>query len=211
LSERLPNVIVVSAPSGVGKSTVLARVVETRPGLRFSVSHTTRPPRPGEMQGVHYHFVDRPAFEKLVGEGRFLEHAQVHGHLYGTSVAEYEAATRERKDLLLDLDVQGARYLRGHFPDVVTIFILPPSYTDLVGRIRGRAQDDADVIARRLEAAEEEMKSYREYDYALVNDNLERCAATLATIIEATQYRTSRMEPEGQKVLGTFPKRRIER
>jgi guanylate kinase len=201
-------VIVVSAPSGVGKSTVLARVRETHPGLRISISHTTRPPRPGELPEVHYHFVDEASFEGLISQGGFLEHARVHGHLYGTSRAEYEKAKGEGKDLLLDLDVQGARSLRAKVPHVVSVFILPPSYVDLVGRLQGRGQDTEAVIARRLEAAADEMASYREYDFTLVNDDLERCASALALIIDASQFRTSRMAPEGERVLGTFPKRR---
>jgi guanylate kinase len=208
LSEKRPNVIVVSAPSGAGKSTILARVAKSRPGLHFSVSHTTRPPRPGETEGIHYHFVDRPAFEKLVAQGRFLEFAEVHGHLYGSSVAEYEAAGREGSDLLLDLDVQGARSLKRDLPDVVTVFILPPSYEALVERIRGRRQDDAAVIARRLDAAEDELRWYTEYDFALVNDDLERCSTALGMIVEASRFRTPRMDAEARRVLETFPKRR---
>jgi guanylate kinase len=208
LSEWRPNVIVVSGPSGAGKSTILARIVEARPVLRFSVSHTTRPLRPGEVEGVDYHFVDRGGFEKLVAQGRFLEYAEVHGHLYGTSASEYDVAAREQKDLLLDLDVQGARSLRRRLADVVTVFILPPSHKDLVQRIRGRGQDNEGVIARRLEAAEDEMKWYSEYDFVLVNDDLARCAESLAAIIEASRFKTTRMESEAQKVLETFPKRR---
>jgi guanylate kinase len=208
LSDHRPTVIVVSAPSGAGKSTILSRVLQAREGLRFSVSHTTRPPRESEAEGVHYRFVDRAAFEKLVAQGRFLEYAEVHGHLYGSSIQEYEAAEREAKDLLLDLDVQGARSLRKRLKEVVTVFILPPSYEDLVQRIRGRAQDNEGAISRRLEAAEEEMKWYPEYDYVLVNDDLDQCARNLSAIIEASRYRTSRMEPDATRVLETFPKRR---
>jgi guanylate kinase len=201
-------VIVVSAPSGAGKSTILSRVLAIRDGLRFSVSHTTRPPRENEVEGVHYHFVDRAAFERLVAQGRFLEYAEVHGHLYGSSAAEYEAAGKEGKDLLLDLDVQGARSLRKRLKDVVTVFILPPSYDALVHRIRGRAQDNEAAIGRRLEAAEDEMRWYPEYDYVLLNDDLERCARSLSAVIEASRFRTSRMEPSALRVLETFPKRR---
>jgi guanylate kinase len=206
LSERTPNVVVVSAPSGAGKSTVLERTLRNMTGIRFSVSHTTRAPRPGEAEGVQYHFVGRDLFETLKGNLGFLEWAEVHGHLYGTSQAEYEQARRKGEDLLLDLDVQGAASVRKVFKDAVTVFILPPSYRDLETRIRRRGQDDEATIRRRLEVARAEMSLYGDYDYALVNDDVDRCVRALTSVIEASRSRTARMTSVADAILQTFPK-----
>jgi guanylate kinase len=183
---------------------VLSLVLKDLPGLRFSVSHTTRPPRPGEREGVQYHFVDEAAFEGMREKGLLLEWASVHGHLYGTALAEYERAEREGVDLLLDLDVQGAAKVRAALPDAVTVFILPPSYEDLERRLRGRGQDDAAAIRRRLEVAKEELSRYGEYNYAIVNDDLRACAEALKAVIEAARFRLSRMEAAARAVLATF-------
>jgi guanylate kinase len=199
-----PSVVVVSAPSGAGKSTVLERVLERVPGLRFSVSHTTRAPRAGETEGVHYHFVAGEAFEALKDAGDFLEWAKVHGELYGTGRAELEAARRAGVDLLLDLDVQGAAQVRVAIPDAVSIFLLPPSYEALAQRLRGRGADDEATIARRLARAAEEVQLYRHYDYAVVNDDVETCVAAVHTIIAAARCRTSRAEPRARRILETF-------
>lgn len=199
-----PSVIVVSAPSGAGKSTVLDRVLGEVSGLRFSVSHTTRGPRTGETEGVHYHFVDREAFESMKDAGALLEWAKVHGELYGTGRAELEAARRLGVDLLLDLDVQGAAQVRVAIPDAVSIFLLPPSYEALEKRLRGRAADDEATIERRLARAAEEVQLYRHYDYAVVNDDLTACVAAVSTIIAAARCRTSRAEPRARRILDTF-------
>jgi guanylate kinase len=204
LSERLPNVIVVSAPSGAGKSTVLKRILEELPGIRFSVSHTTRPVRPGETDGVHYHFVSTEAFARLKAAGRMLEWADVHGHQYGTGYAEYERAQAEGVDLLLDLDVQGAAQVRVKIRDAVSVFILPPSFQVLERRLRGRGSEPELVIARRLAASEEEAGLYREYDYTLVNDDLDRCADSLKCVIRAARCRTSRVAAQAGAILDTF-------
>ncbi len=185
MSERLPSVIVVSAPSGAGKSTVVTRVLDEMPGLRFSVSHTTRPPRPGEHGGVEYHFVDRPAFERLREEGKLLEWAEVHGNLYGTGLAEYDQARAEGADLLLDVDVQGAAQVREKMPEAVTVFVLPPSYEVLERRLRGRGQDDEPTIKRRLAAAGREIRAFEHYDYAIVNDDLDASVESLKCIVRA--------------------------
>ncbi|HTO98733.1 MAG TPA: guanylate kinase, partial [Myxococcales bacterium] len=140
MSESKGSVIVVSAPSGAGKTTVLARVLAEMPGLRFSVSHTTRAPRDGERDGCDYHFVDRPTFERLRDRGELLEWAEVHGNLYGTAMAEIARAQRDRTDLLLDVDVQGAAQVRARVEAAVTVFILPPSFEVLEQRLRGRGQ-----------------------------------------------------------------------
>jgi guanylate kinase len=208
LSSPAPNAIVVSAPSGSGKSTVLRRVLDELDGIRFSVSHTTRPPRPGEREGVEYHFVERPAFEALRAEGALLEWAEVHGQLYGTARAEYEAAQREGVDLLMDLDVQGAAQVRLRIPEAVTVFILPPSFADLEQRLRGRGQDGEGAIRRRLEAAREEMDLFDSYDHTLINDRLESCVEDLKAVIRAARSRTRGMRQAARRILATFPQPR---
>jgi guanylate kinase len=201
-----PTVIVVSAPSGAGKSTLLGRVLRKIPGLRFSVSHTTRKPRPGEQDGVEYHFVDRDAFARLREAGRLLEWAEVHGNLYGTGFVEYERAEHERADLLLDIDVAGAAQVRMKVDDAVTIFVLPPSFDDLEVRLRKRGLDGAETIERRLANAREEASLYGEYDYTLVNDDLDRCVESIECVIRAARLRTARMAPEADRILKTFRK-----
>lgn len=196
--------VVVSAPSGAGKTTVLTRVLERMPGLRFSVSHTTRDPRPGERDGVEYHFVDRGAFEDLRGKGRLLEWAEVHGNLYGTGLAELERARAEGLDLLLDVDVQGAGQVREKLPDAVTVFVLPPSYEVLERRLRGRGQDDEPTIRRRLAAAGRELHAFVRYDYAIVNDDLDTCVGALESIVRAARYRVSHAAEGARAIERTF-------
>lgn len=204
MSERRSNLIVASAPSGTGKSTLLARILRDVPGLRFSVSHTTRRPRPGEQDGVQYHFVSREVFDAMVREDLLLEWANVHGELYGTARAEYDLARAAGQDLLLDIDVQGAAKVRARFEEAVSIFILPPSAAALEARLRGRAQDREESIKTRLLNARSELKSYREYDYVVVNDDLESCALALQCIIRAARCRTSQVEPTADRILATF-------
>jgi guanylate kinase len=199
---------VVSAPSGAGKSTVLTRVLREVEGLRFSVSHTTRAPRPGESDGVEYHFVTRPKFESLRDEGALLEWAVVHGELYGTAWSEYREAERSGQDLLLDLDVQGAAHVRSRLEHSVAVFVLPPSYAALEERLRGRGDASEDVIRRRLQAAANEVRHYGEYDYVLVNEDLETCVSNLVAVVRAARARTCRMEAAATRVLGTFPNRK---
>lgn len=199
--------VVVSAPSGAGKSTVLGRVLRELDRIRFSVSHTTRPPRPGEAEGVDYHFVDRPTFEGMAKARLMLEWATVHGQLYGTAHAEYEQAEGEGVDLLLDLDVQGAAQIRMKLADAVSVFILPPSYADLERRLRGRGPADEATINRRLQAAREEASLYGEYDYVLVNRDLEACVDAFKAIVRAARSRTSRMAEEARAILDTFDQR----
>jgi guanylate kinase len=204
LSEGRPTVIVVSAPSGAGKTTVLARVLRDLGGIRFSVSHTTRPPRGAERDGVEYHFVDRAAFERLREEGGLLEWAEVHGNFYGTGVAEIERARAAGVDILLDLDVQGAAQVRRRIPEAVTVFILPPSYEVLEGRLRGRGQDDEVTIRRRLAAAGREIVAFEQYDYAIVNEDLDACVEELKSIVRAARCRVAVVRDRARAIERSF-------
>jgi guanylate kinase len=183
---------------------VLQRVLRELPGLRFSVSHTTRPPREGEQDGREYHFVTEAVFEEHRVAGGFLEWAEVYGHRYGTSRAELLRAETESKDLVLDVDVQGALQVRRKLEDAVSVFILPPSWEDLQVRLRGRGKDDAAAIVRRLRAAREEIALYYTYDYVLVNDDLDGTIEDVKSVIRAARRRTSRMRDKARGVLRTF-------
>jgi guanylate kinase len=195
--------MILSSPSGAGKTT-LTRLIEQRfPDLRFSVSHTTRPPRANEIDGTDYHFVDRPAFEKLVVEGAFLEWAEVHGNLYGTSLSEIELArsTTGCGGMIFDIDYQGARQIRAKQPDVVAIFILPPSMDELLRRLRGRASETEDVAQRRFDVARREIEHYALFDYLVVNDKLDDAFEHLRGIILAERSRRWRRAPLAESLL----------
>ncbi len=185
-------VLVISAPSGAGKSTLIRLLRERMPELRFSVSHTTRPPRPGERDGVDYHFVDPETFRAMVERGEFAEWAEVHGHLYGTSLVSLRAETGQGRDVILDIDVQGALQIAGSVPDAVLVFVLPPSWQELRRRLEGRGQDPPEAIERRLRNARTELAQASRYHYLVVNDDLERCAAELEAIVRAERCRTRR-------------------
>ncbi|MEO7146086.1 MAG: guanylate kinase, partial [Bryobacteraceae bacterium] len=167
------TVFIISAPSGSGKSTLVKHLLQSLPGLRFSISHTTRAPRGCEREGESYHYVSRPEFEAQVARGEFLEHAEVFGNFYGTHNGELERAAAERADLVLDIDVQGARQLKKKIPEAVGIFILAPSREVLEHRLRARGEDSDAVVERRLREAAEEIRNYAQYDYVLVNRQLE--------------------------------------
>ncbi len=207
MSERKPVVVVVSAPSGAGKTTVVARVLRELGGIRFSVSHTTRPPRSDEQDGVDYHFVDKKSFTRLRDEGQLLEWAEVHGNLYGTALTELERARDEGTDVLLDLDVQGAAQVRKRIPEAVTVFILPPSYPALESRLRGRGQDDAAAIERRLASAGREIGAFWHYDYAIVNDELDACVLELESIIRAARCRVPAVAEQARAIEKSFETR----
>ena len=183
---------VVSAPSGTGKTTVVERLVEVCPGLMRSRSYTSRPARTGEQDGVDYNFIDRPAFEGLIASDGLLEWANVFGNLYGTGREETETRLAAGADLVLVIDVQGARQVRERMRDAVGIFLLPPSFEVLEARLRGRYSDAEPVIRRRLDAARGEVDAVREYDYVVVNDELERCVGELTAIVRAERARVAR-------------------
>lgn len=195
---------VVSAPSGTGKTTVVERLVEVCAGLVQSRSYTSRPPRPGESDGVDYNFVDRPAFEEMVRRDGFLEWADVFGNLYGTGRLETEALLEAGLDVVLVIDVQGARQVRQRTEDSVGIFVLPPSYQVLESRLRGRCQDEEPAIAQRLETARAEVTAVDEYDYVVINDELGRCVAEICAIVTAERARRSRRRPGLEPVVKTF-------
>jgi guanylate kinase len=200
----LTTVFIISAPSGSGKSTLVSRLMKEVDGLRFSVSYTTRAPRGHEQQGNSYHFISRAEFEERITRGEFLEHAQVFGNYYGTHRDALDQAKGEARDLILDIDVQGASQLKSRLPDAVTIFVLAPSRQILEQRLRARGEDAKEVIERRLRDAAREIRNYHAYDYVVINQDLEESARTLASIVRAERVRRGRMEERIRPILETF-------
>jgi guanylate kinase len=200
-------VFVITGPSGCGKSTLIKRVRRAVRGLDFSVSHTTRPRRPSEKDGIDYRFVSERAFERMVKARKFLEYARVHGNLYGTSRAEVEAKGR-RGDVILDIDVQGARQVRARVPGAVLIFVMPPVAAELRRRLRNRREDGPAAVRRRLRDARSEVRAYAEFDYVVVNDDLDRAVAELKTVIAAARQRPDAMAAALRPILRSFAKRR---
>ncbi len=193
---------VVSSPSGAGKTTLCNRLRTEFPRLEFSVSYTTRTPRPGERDGVDYHFVDQPTFQEMIAKDEFAEYAMVHGHTYGTSARLISEALAQGRDLLFDIDYQGGRKLKHSFSaDVVLVFIVPPSIRALEERLRRRATDADDVIQRRLRVAREELRHYAEYDFLVMNDELEHAYDSLRAVYLAEQHRTRRQAATAEAVL----------
>jgi guanylate kinase len=195
---------VVSAPSGAGKTTVVERLVQTTPGLRMSRSYTSRPARPGEADGVDYHFVSRERFEAMIAGDQFLEWAEIFGNLYGTSTVDTERALHEGADLVLVIDVQGARQVRRHRLPVVSVFVLPPSFDALQQRLRGRSKDSDDQIRRRLDVAREEVNAVNEYDYVVVNDEIDACMERIRAIVLAERARRETMDADVATIVRTF-------
>ena len=194
------RLFVVSAPSGAGKTTLLKRLMARLGGLVFSVSHTTRLPRPGEKNGVDYHFVSPSEFRAMVEEGLFVEHATVHGNLYGTSRPAIVAQLEKGLDVILDIDVQGAALLRQDSSLPVTeIFIAPPDLAELERRLCGRGTEDAERLALRLNNARDELHAAEEYQYLIINDNLDEAAELLAAIVLAERARAHR-RPSGEPI-----------
>ena len=200
------QLFILSAPSGAGKTTLIQHLLASDvPDLGFSVSHTTRAPRPGEVEGEHYHFVDRATFQQMIQAGDFLEWARVHGNFYGTSRQAVERQLARGRDVLLDIDVQGAEQVRQRWPEACTIFILPPSYADLEQRLRGRGADDPQVIAHRLAEAVREIRRFDEYDHVILNREVGDAVRALSAIILARRSRLERMYEQVQQVLREFP------
>lgn len=200
----MTTVFIISAPSGSGKSTLVGRLLKSVEGLTFSVSYTTRAPRGLEKEGESYCYISRQEFEERLARDEFLEHACVFGNYYGTHMSVLERARAEGKDLVLDIDVQGARQLKSKISDAVTIFILAPSRAILEERLRARGEDSDEVIARRLREAAEEIRNYDRYDYVIVNDDLAKSEATLAAIVRAERARRIRVEEKIRPILESF-------
>lgn len=183
---------VVAAPSGAGKTSLVKALLQKDPAIRLSVSYTTRPPRPGEADGVDYHFVDVDAFRAMAARGEFLESAEVYGNYYGTSQAWISAEIAAGRDILLEIDWQGAAQVKRHFPEAVTVFILPPSLEALRERLSGRGQDSAEVIERRMAAAREDISHAAEFEYIIVNDDFDQALLDLMAVVRASRLVTTR-------------------
>jgi len=181
------HLFIVSAPSGAGKTTLVRMLLENDSGIRLSISYTTRAPRPGEADGREYNFVDIETFRGMVGRGEFLEWAEVHGNCYGTSRLWIEQEMASGRDVLLEIDWQGAQQVKKLFPQAIGVFVLPPSMTELERRLTGRGTDSAEVIARRLAAAREEMRHVSEFGYVIINDALPQALADLLAVVRAAR------------------------
>lgn len=198
------NVFVVSAPSGAGKSTLVQRLMASVPDLVFSISFTTRKPRPGEVDGRDYFFIDEARFDAMVRENGFVEWVQVYGHRYGTGQAWLEGMLASGRDVLLDIETTGAMNLRKTLPQACMIFILPPSAASLEARLRSRGKDSEEQIRIRMQHARHEMELYRIYDYLIMNDELEAAYRQFESVIRATRARRGRMEPIARTILEGF-------
>jgi guanylate kinase len=204
-SGRRGQLFIVSAPSGTGKTTLVERLVSRTPGLRRSRSYTSRPARAGEQDGVDYNFVTREQFEAMTREGAFLESAAVFGNYYGTGAADTEALLARGEDVVLVIDVQGARQVRTRGLETINVFVLPPSATVLEQRLRGRSKDSDAQILRRLEVACAEVGEYERYTYVVINDDLEAAVDRLRAIVVAERARVQRVRQEAEAVIATFP------
>jgi len=191
MSGNKPNgtLYIVTAPSGAGKTTLVAGLLERDPQVHLSISYTTRAPRPGETDGRDYHFIDVPRFLAMRDAGEFIESAEVYGNYYGTSRPWLEQRMATGQDVLLEIDWQGARLARVLFPEAIGVFILPPSYAELERRLTARGQDSAEIIARRMAAAREEMRHVSEFDYVIINNDLQEALADLLVIVRAARLR----------------------
>ncbi|MGM8060864.1 guanylate kinase [Vogesella indigofera] len=192
MSQTNGTIFIVVAPSGAGKTSLVSALLQAEPSVELSVSYTTRAPRQGEENGKHYHFSDRATFENMIEAGDFLEYAEVYGNYYGTSKRWLRERLAAGRDILLEIDWQGARQVREVFPDAVSVFILPPSIAALEARLRGRATDSEEVIARRLSEARAEIDQVAEYDYLIVNDDFEQARLDLISVIRSQRLRGER-------------------
>lgn len=195
---------IVSAPSGTGKTTLVEKLVQVLPNLRMSRSYTSRPAREGERQGVDYHFISREEFQRRINAAEFLEWADVFGNYYGTATADVERMIVAGQDVVLVIDVQGARQVKARGIDHTAIFVMPPSFEVLEQRLRGRSKDTEEQMQRRLDTARSEASSYVDYDYVVVNDDLEPTVVRLQEIIAAERSRTHRMKPVAERIIKTF-------
>lgn len=184
------TIFIVVAPSGAGKTSLVSALLAAEPTVSLSVSYTTRPAREGEVDGKHYHFVAHAQFESMIRQGDFLEYAEVYGNYYGTSSGWIRSQLAEGRDILLEIDWQGARQVRQVFPEAVGIFVVPPSIEELERRLRGRATDTPEVIERRLASARQEIDMIPEYDYMIVNEQFEQARLDLISIVRARRLRT---------------------
>jgi guanylate kinase len=204
MSDREPLVLIVSGPSGSGKSTLVEKILEL-PGTMLSISCTTRQPRKTEGDGRWYNFVTESEFQQMVARGDFLEYAQVFGkNWYGTPRKSIDEALAQKKDLVLEIDVQGALQVKHKLPGAIAVFVLPPSRAELENRIRARGQDSEDEIARRLERARQEMLNYSSYDFAIINDDLERAGKEVQAIAIGSRCRVERNEERIREILKSF-------
>jgi guanylate kinase len=183
------HIFIVSAASGTGKTTLVSRLSAHQPDIRISISHTTRAPREGEQNGVHYHFVSRTEFEEMIAGNMFIEHANVYGNYYGTSLKAVESLTQQGFNVILEIDVQGAEQMRRLLPEATSIFILPPSMTELTERLKNRGTDSEDVIAHRLKKSREEIEQSLLFDYVIVNQELIQAEQDLLAIIRSVGLR----------------------
>jgi len=195
---------IVSAPSGAGKTTLVEQLADQTPRLTMSRSYTSRPAREGELDGVDYNFVSRSAFEQMVGRGEFLEWAEVFGNLYGTCAADTDRMLNGGRDVVLVIDVQGARKVRQQGIESTTVFVMPPSFEVLEQRLRGRSKDPEEAIQRRLQVAREEVASFAEYDFVVINDELTAAVERLRGIVIAERARLERMRAEAETIVRTF-------
>jgi guanylate kinase len=202
--QRRGLLYVVSAPSGAGKTSLCKAIIDFLPNLRHSVSHTTRSPRAGEVDGRDYHFVTNAEFDAMVADGAFVEWALVHGNRYGTALASLEAGRSAGCDLLFEIDCQGAAQLKERCPDAIFIFVLPPSFQELERRLKGRQTDAAEVIEQRLRNARIEMREMFWYDYLVINDDFDLASRQLQAILVAEGCRTKVLKDQVQRLFGEF-------
>ena len=198
------NLFVVVAPSGAGKTSLVAKLLESDANIRLSISYTTRAPREGEVNGREYHFVDRARFEKMIAAGEFLEHANVYGNYYGTSKRWIEQQLDGDHDVLLEIDWQGARQVQRIFPEMVAISIMPPSISELRRRLEGRGKDAPEVIARRMASAREEISHVLEFPYIIVNERFEAALSDLQAVVRASRLTRAQQEVRLQKLIDEF-------
>lgn len=202
MSSKSPLPLIISSPSGAGKTTLTRQLRQRVNGLTFSVSHTTRQPRPSEVNGREYHFVSTAEFDRLVRNDGFLEWARVHGNLYGTSRGELTAA-RGQRGIIFDIDHQGARQIKSRHPEAVSVFILPPDMQTLLERLRGRASEDESTVQQRFNAARREIEHYGAFDYVLVNEDLDEATTQLVAIFRAEECRRRRTAAVAERLLAT--------